>query len=52
MGWRIADWLGLVFVVAVIYLILRPSSKAAEAVEGFTDMIVSMVRAATSGLTT
>jgi hypothetical protein len=44
-GW--ADWLSLVFVVAIVYLLVRPGSKAAETVGAFTDMIVSMVRRAT-----
>lgn len=45
--WRVADWLGLVFIVAVVYLLVRPQSHAVELVEGFGNMMVSMVRRAT-----
>lgn len=38
------DVLALVFVVAVIYLLVRPGSQAAEAVEAVTGVLVAMVR--------
>lgn len=44
---RFADWLGLAFVVAILYLIVRPGSKVAEAVESFGDFMIAMVRRAT-----
>lgn len=43
----VADWIALAFVVAMVYVLVRPGSKAAETVGAFTDMIVSMVRRAT-----
>jgi hypothetical protein len=47
MGFRLADWLGLLFVVTVIYVLVRPQSKAAEAVDAVGDMLVALVRRAT-----
>jgi len=44
MGW--ADWAGVVFVVAVVYVLVRPNSRAAELVEGFTGMLTAMIRRA------
>lgn len=44
---RFADWLGLAFVVAIIYVIVRPRSKAGEAVEAVGQFMISMVRRAT-----
>lgn len=43
----IGDWLGLLMVVALIYILVRPSSKAAEFVDALGDMLVAMVRRAT-----
>jgi hypothetical protein len=45
--YRWADWLGLVFVVAIVYVIVRPGSKVGEAVEGLGRLVISMVRKAT-----
>lgn len=45
--YRFGDWLGLAFVVAIIYVIVRPNSKAGETVTAFTSMLVSMIRRAT-----
>lgn len=42
-----ADWLGLLFIVAIIYVLVRPRSKAAELVDAFGRMLVAMVRSAT-----
>lgn len=44
---RISDWFGLLFVVAIIYILVRPSSKAAEAVDAVGGMVVALVRRAT-----
>jgi preprotein translocase subunit YajC len=50
MAFRVADWLGLLLVVAIIYVLVRPQSKAAELVDAVMDMLTSLVRGAT-GLT-
>lgn len=47
MGQRVADWIGLLFVVAIIYVLVRPSSKAGELVEAVGTMLRSIVSAAT-----
>lgn len=47
LGDRIGQWLGLVFVVAIIYMIVRPQSTAAQAVSNLGKMAVAMVRRAT-----
>lgn len=44
---RWADWLGLAFVVAIVYVIVRPGSKVGQAVEAVGTLVVSMVRSAT-----
>src|SRR4029077_10974665 len=44
---RIFDWLSLVFVAAIVYVLVRPRSKAAELVDGVGNMLVSLVRQAT-----
>lgn len=41
------DVLSLAFVVAVMYVLVRPRSKAAEMVEGIGDMLIALVRQAT-----
>lgn len=43
----IGDWVGLFAVVAIIYLLVRPNSKAAETVEAVGGMLVAIVRSAT-----
>lgn len=47
MGSRFLDWLGLLFVVAIVYMMVRPGSKAGELVEALGSMLVAMVRKAT-----
>jgi hypothetical protein len=47
MGYRIGDWLGLLFVVTIIYILVRPSSKAAEMVDAAGRLLVALVRSAT-----
>ncbi len=43
----LADWIALVFLVALVYVLVRPRSRASELVEAFGNMVVSMVRRAT-----
>ncbi len=43
----IGDWLGLLLVVAIIYVLVRPQSKAAELVDAVGGMLVAIVRRAT-----
>jgi hypothetical protein len=43
----VGDWIGLLFVVAIVYVLVRPRSKAAETVEALGSMLVSLVRRAT-----
>lgn len=45
-GAMIVDWLALLLVVAIVYVLVRPGSKAAEAVEAYTRMVVNIVKAA------
>lgn len=40
------DWLALLMLVTIVYVLVRPSSKAAETVEAIGNMVVSMVRRA------
>lgn len=47
MKFQISDWLGLLFVVAIVYVLVRPSSKAASFVDAVGNMVVGMVRRAT-----
>lgn len=44
-GW--GDWLALVLVVAIVYLLVRPSSKAAEMVDAFGRLMIGLVKSAT-----
>lgn len=48
----VGDWFALLFVVTIIYVLVRPKSKAAELVEAFGAMTTEMVKTATVGLTT
>lgn len=41
------DVLALAFVAALIYVLVRPQSKAADMVEGFGNMLIALVRQAT-----
>ena len=43
----IGDILGLVFVVAIIFILVRPRSHAAELVDAVGGMLVKIVRRAT-----
>jgi hypothetical protein len=41
------DVLALVFILAVIYVLVRPKSKAGELVDGVGNMLIALVRQAT-----
>lgn len=41
------DVLAVVFVVLIVYILVRPRSKAADLVQAVGDMLISLVRAAT-----
>lgn len=43
----LGDWLGVLFIVAVIYVLVRPRSRAAQLVEALGAMVVALVRTAT-----
>jgi hypothetical protein len=43
---NLGDWIALLFIVGIVYLIVRPKSKAVEAVDAFGRMMVEMVRRA------
>lgn len=47
MGWAIGDWFALLFVAAIVYVLVRPQSMAAQTVGAIGDMVTAMVRAAT-----
>lgn len=40
----IADWIAGIFLVALIYILVRPQSKAAEFVDLFSKAMVALVR--------
>lgn len=44
---RVFDWFALLFVVLMVYILVRPRSKAADLVQAFFDMTISLVRSAT-----
>lgn len=46
MGARITDWLGLLLLVAVVYVLVRPGSKAAQLVDAVAQMLVAIVKRA------
>jgi ABC-type sulfate transport system permease component len=41
------DVFALLFVVALVYVLVRPRSKAGALVEGFMNMFIALVRQAT-----
>lgn len=43
----LGDWIGLLFLVAIVYVLVRPQSKAGDMVEAFGRMLVALVRSAT-----
>lgn len=44
---KVGDWFALLFVVAVVYVLVRPSSNAAQLVSAVGKFIVSLVKTAT-----
>lgn len=50
---RIGDWIGLLFVVTIVYVLVRPDSKAAELITAIGEFMAAIVRRATDvGATT
>lgn len=47
MGGRLWDWLALLLVATIVYVLVRPRSKAAELVEALGSAFAAMVRTAT-----
>jgi hypothetical protein len=43
----IGDWIAALFLVVIIYVLVRPSSAAASAVDLFSKAMASIVRAVT-----
>jgi hypothetical protein len=43
---NVADWVFVLFLVAIVYVLVRPRSKAAEAVDAIGQMMVALVRRA------
>lgn len=43
----IGDWFAALFIIALLYMLVRPQSVASDAVRLFGDAMVSLVRAAT-----
>lgn len=46
-GARAADWLGLLFVATIVYVLVRPQSRAAELVGAIGNMVAAIVASAT-----
>lgn len=44
---NIGDWLGLLLVVAIIYVLVRPQSQVAELVDAIGGMLIKVVANAT-----
>lgn len=42
-----ANWIVGAFLLAIVYVLVRPRSKAAELVQSFSDAVIAMVRTAT-----
>jgi Na+/H+ antiporter NhaD/arsenite permease-like protein len=42
----IADWAAALFVVTLVYLLVRPQSKAADAVSAFASAMAAIVKTA------
>lgn len=43
------DWFGLLFIVAAVYILVRPTSNAKALVDGFAAMLISLTRQVTVG---
>lgn len=46
---RVSDVVALVFVVALVYVLVRPQSQAAAMVEAVTGTLAAMIRTVVSG---
>ncbi len=44
---RLGDWFALMFFVVILYVLVRPSSKANELIKAFTDATTALVKTAT-----
>lgn len=44
---RFGDAFAVVFIVAIVYVLVRPRSKAGDLVEAVADLIIALVRGAT-----
>lgn len=44
---QVGDWIAGIFLVVIIYVLVRPSSAAASAVDLFSKAMASIVRAVT-----
>jgi hypothetical protein len=44
---RVMDWIGLLFGVAILYVLVRPGSKAGELVEAVGALLTALVKRAT-----
>jgi Na+/H+ antiporter NhaD/arsenite permease-like protein len=42
----IADWAAALFVLTLVYVLVRPNSKAADAVSAFSSAMAAIVRTA------
>jgi hypothetical protein len=41
------EWVAALFVVAVVYVLVRPNSQAAQLVDAFGRLLISLVQTAT-----
>lgn len=46
-GAIVGDVIGLIFLAAIVYVLVRPDSKAAQLVQAVTDMMSSLISTAT-----
>jgi hypothetical protein len=44
---RLSEWISLLFFVVILYVLVRPSSKANELIKAFTEATVAIVKTAT-----
>lgn len=43
----VGDWIGALFLITIIYVLVRPRSAAADAVDQFSKAMTSIVKAVT-----
>lgn len=46
LGARITDWIALAFVVAILYVLVRPKSKAGELIDAVVSFVEAIARSA------